>query len=317
MKTSKAWSGLVLVTMLITGCAESVRPTSYPYPTGGQSVEQQLRDRGECEVWAKQQTGYDPATETAVGAAVGAAIGALGGTAAGAAIGAATCSAGGGVAIGAATGAVGGAVVGGTYKYAKSREGFDQAFYACMSARGTGAVATAPAPAGSQGTPSAQAPPGEPRKINLLAASNGGQVLLAPNDAWLQTIDGKLGGIGSTPPPFDSGSEAVYAFKDEQPATFDTFSVFIPGANGWNAKEFELLVGKDSPTGSFRSLGKFQTQNVKVMKTQGWQEFKFPEVTATYLKVKVLSNHDRPMGFTSIQLHEFQLLGTFHEKATR
>lgn len=47
-----------------------------------------MRDQNECMEVAKQQTGYDPATDTAKGAGVGAAIGTLGGAAAGAVIGA-------------------------------------------------------------------------------------------------------------------------------------------------------------------------------------------------------------------------------------
>jgi hypothetical protein len=31
------------------------------YPARGQSSEQQLKDKGECHVWAVQQSGFDPA----------------------------------------------------------------------------------------------------------------------------------------------------------------------------------------------------------------------------------------------------------------
>jgi hypothetical protein len=33
----------------------------FAYPKGGQSVEQQTRDRAECHTWAVSQTGFDPA----------------------------------------------------------------------------------------------------------------------------------------------------------------------------------------------------------------------------------------------------------------
>jgi hypothetical protein len=33
----------------------------FAYPKGGQSVEQQGRDRAECHDWAVSQTGFDPA----------------------------------------------------------------------------------------------------------------------------------------------------------------------------------------------------------------------------------------------------------------
>jgi hypothetical protein len=80
------------------------------YPAKGQSAEQQNKDKGECHVWAVQQSGFDPAQAQAApppaqqgpqgerargaarGAAVGAAAGAIGddagkGAAAGAAAG--------------------------------------------------------------------------------------------------------------------------------------------------------------------------------------------------------------------------------------
>lgn len=153
MKTARVWSGLVLLAVIVSGCAESVRPTAYPASVQG-------GDRAQCEAWAKQQTGYDPATETATGAAVGGVVGAVGGAAAGAAIGAATGSAGRGAAIGAAVGGVGGAVAGGAYKYAKSREGFDRAFASCMAARGypTGGVTQA-SPAAPVAPPATTPPP--------------------------------------------------------------------------------------------------------------------------------------------------------------
>src|SRR5579875_1916898 len=72
-----------------------INTTVYAYPTQGQTPQQQDRDRYECYVWAKQQTGFDPSapnvpaqarvrvvngpppgTGTAVGAVTGAVIGA-------------------------------------------------------------------------------------------------------------------------------------------------------------------------------------------------------------------------------------------------
>mgnify|MGYP001826937637 CR=1 FL=1 len=68
----------------------------YYYPTKGQSNEQQERDRFECYLWAKKQTGYDPSqkqlaphqrieiqsatppgSDTAIGAITGAIIGSV------------------------------------------------------------------------------------------------------------------------------------------------------------------------------------------------------------------------------------------------
>lgn len=119
---------LALITLTLLGACASPRrtvervslpaspapiesPKLYAYPTTGQSVEQQDRDRFECHHWAIKQTHFDPSdarhvsrervevvpvpppgTHTAVGAVTGAVIGAAvashHNTASGAAIGA-------------------------------------------------------------------------------------------------------------------------------------------------------------------------------------------------------------------------------------
>jgi uncharacterized protein YceK len=129
----------LVVTGILSGCATTSAPSGPPrvaYPMKKQSTEQQRRDESDCQGWAKQHTGYDPATETARGAGIGAVLGALGGAATGAAVGAATGNAGKGAAVGAVVGGVGGAAVGGGYKYSKSKEGYAEAYGACMSGRG-------------------------------------------------------------------------------------------------------------------------------------------------------------------------------------
>ena len=133
----RVMAGLIVIAFGITvaGCA-GTQPSVYAYPAKGQTAEQQSRDTNDCQAWAKQQTGFDPTTDTAKGAGMGALIGALGGAAAGAAIGAATGSPGTGAAIGAAAGGIGGAGVGGTLGYTKNKDGYDRAYAACMSTRG-------------------------------------------------------------------------------------------------------------------------------------------------------------------------------------
>ena len=120
--------------------------------------------------------------------------------------------------------------------------------------------------------------------MNVLSAENGGHVVVATNDQWSYAIDGdeknwQYIDIGVV------GSWAVYGFKNDKPATFDTFKVLILGTESWNLKEFELLAGNDSATGKFESIGKFQTQNIRFFK-EPYQEFKFPPVKARYLKVR-------------------------------
>jgi hypothetical protein len=76
---------LAAVALVLAGCASASQPSVAVYPAKGQTAAQQERDSAECQTWAKQQTGYDPAVDTAKGAGVGAVLGAVGGAAAGAA----------------------------------------------------------------------------------------------------------------------------------------------------------------------------------------------------------------------------------------
>jgi hypothetical protein len=104
------------------------------FPAKGQTPQQQARDEGECQTWAKGNTGIDPlavAAQAATPPPVSAppaetgrrrggerVRGAAGGAAAGAAVGAIAGDAGKGAAIG----AVGGAVAGGARKRRNERE---------------------------------------------------------------------------------------------------------------------------------------------------------------------------------------------------
>lgn len=137
MKAVERWCAVVVFASIAAGCATTQQPGYYAYPQRGQTPEQVNRDQYECQMWAKQQTGYvSGAGETARGAGAGAVLGALGGAAVGVVGGAITGHAGMGAAVGAATGAVGGALSGGGTAYGKGHDGFDRAYAACMSARG-------------------------------------------------------------------------------------------------------------------------------------------------------------------------------------
>jgi Sad1 / UNC-like C-terminal len=136
--------------------------------------------------------------------------------------------------------------------------------------------------------------------INLLDPKKGGQVMAETKDVWLNTINGKENSYFE----FDWDEWAIYAFKDERPATFDTFAVLIPG-KGNNMKDFELLAGNDSPTGNFDSIGTFTTTNARLTKSL-YQEFKFPPVTAKYLKVQLQSGWEDHRG---ARVFQFRLFG--------
>lgn len=144
---------------------------------------------------------------------------------------------------------------------------------------------------------------GQPSRINLFSPENGVQLLVASNDYWAATIDGKE---DQAQVYYGLGKEAVYGFKNEQAATFDTFAMLIGETSDNNVKEFELLAGNDSPTGSFVSIGKFSPRNAKLFKTP-YQTFTFPPVTAKYLKIKILSTQS---GVAHPLAWEYQLLGS-------
>jgi hypothetical protein len=140
---------------------------------------------------------------------------------------------------------------------------------------------------------------------NLLAPNNGGQVIVATSNNWLKTIDGN-----EDAKEFRWEEWAVYAFRDEQTATFETFAVLIP-AEGENVKEFELLAGNDSPTGKFDSIGKFTPTNARFIKSP-YQNFTFSPVTAKYLKVRLISGWVRSNLYPMI-VYQFRLFGRLKE----
>ena len=142
--------------------------------------------------------------------------------------------------------------------------------------------------------------------MNLLSSANGGHLMAAPADSWQSAIDDNVdrwdyiqAGTG----------DGVYAFKDEQAATFDTFMMLIPDTSGMNIKDFELLAGNDTPLGTFRSIGQFQTKNIRLYPSP-WQEFKFEAVRARYFKLHVISAWDAGWK-TMPKVNEWQLLGGF------
>lgn len=153
--------------------------------------------------------------------------------------------------------------------------------------------------------PGSGSPPGSAPSegINLLAPSEGGQVLVAPELDWQKSISGKDAdtvGFSCTRLP----AEAVYAFKDERPASFSHFEMLIAASGQW-VKDFELQAADDSPLGTYRSLGKFTTQNLRLMKGP-YQDFGFPQTTARYLKLRVLSAYT---GDCSDALSQIRLMG--------
>jgi TIR domain-containing protein len=167
-----------------------------------------------------------------------------------------------------------------------------------------GAAATEAREQGASPAPSPAAP--ATGRINLLSSANGGHLMAAPTDSWRYPIDDD----STNWQYIQAGSgDAVYAFKDERPATFDTFLMLITDTSGLNIKEFELLAGSDAPLGGFESIGRFHTQNIRLYPSP-WQEFTFRPVRAKYFKLHVISAWDAGWN-TSPKVVEWQLLGRF------
>jgi hypothetical protein len=130
------------------------------YPARNQSAEQSERDKGECNVWAQQQTGVNPMSAPGPVAAAPPPPpqgGVLRGAARGATVGVIGGAIGGDAGKGAAIGAAGGALIGGfrqrdqrkaqeqayhqsqqqqTQQYEQARASFTRAYAACLEGRG-------------------------------------------------------------------------------------------------------------------------------------------------------------------------------------
>lgn len=121
--------------------------------------------------------------------------------------------------------------------------------------------------------------------INLVAQANGGMLLMGGNDDWIKLTDGDIAGRVAL-----YTGEGVWAFRDEKPAMIEAVDIMIPQGGDYNLKDFEILVGDEGPTGAFRSVGKFTTQNTR-LQPEGWQRFVFPKVQAKYVKLVFLTDH--------------------------
>jgi hypothetical protein len=161
----------------------------------------------------------------------------------------------------------------------------------------------APEPHGSNATPAPSPTTIQQGEFtNLLASGNGGHLILATSEDFRRTIVGSeaYGVVGGHSP-----EEAVYGFRDGAAATFASFKMLVTQATPSNVKTFELLVSNDSPTRGFRSIGRFEVQNV--IFADPYQEFRFPSVKARFLKIRLLSNQN---GYKNpFEIREFQLLG--------
>ena len=139
-------------------------------------------------------------------------------------------------------------------------------------------------------------------KISLLKDSEGRKTLSCSGTycSGFAQSEGKHGFNKFTDDAVFVANEVVYEFKDGKCATFDTFTVIAnPTLQNFNEEEFELLVGQDSPTGKFESIGKFTVDGQTTFRT-----FHFEPQVGRYFKVKKLT------GATLIHsTYKFQLWG--------
>jgi hypothetical protein len=140
-----------LMAMLITITVAPVVMAAemYVYPANGQTPDQQKADEYQCYDWAKGQTGFDPMKDSTVAAPQqqqgGAVRGAVGGAAVGVIIGDNSESAGKGAAVGALAGrarqnranrAAEQNVQAQQSAVQANREGYNNAYKACLTGRG-------------------------------------------------------------------------------------------------------------------------------------------------------------------------------------
>ena len=151
IRAMQLFLGIAVLSFACTAAAQK----PIVYPAKGQSMQQQSQDEAQCNAWAKQSTGIDPAVVASspppppTGPAVGGGQ-RLGGAAAGAAGGAALGAIGGKPGKGAAAGAVVGTMAGGhqarQQQAAQNRQAqaqqqdliqtYYRAYGACMEGRG-------------------------------------------------------------------------------------------------------------------------------------------------------------------------------------
>ena len=151
LRAMQLFMGMAALSWACTAAAQ----TPVVYPAKGQSAQQQSQDETQCNAWAKQSTGIDPAVVASspppqqTGPAVGGGPrvgGAARGAAGGAAIGAIAGDAGKGAAAGAVVGTMAGGRRARQQRTAQNEQAqaqqqgaiqtYDRAYSACMEGRG-------------------------------------------------------------------------------------------------------------------------------------------------------------------------------------
>ncbi|MDI6759720.1 MAG: hypothetical protein QMD05_02720 [Candidatus Brocadiaceae bacterium] len=124
-----------------------------------------------------------------------------------------------------------------------------------------------------------------PQEINLLAVSQGGQIIASSNNKMFsQLIDGREETIS----PLSPGQEAVFAFKDKKIVTLEKIAVPIFGSYIRNIKEILIWTStSENPLKGYEPAGRFEVANL-AFADDPYQEFVFDKpVRARYLKIKL------------------------------
>jgi hypothetical protein len=144
-------TGIFMVLTMMAGSAFC--NDVYVYPAKGQDQQQIDKDKSDCYLWAKQQTGFDPAVQAPPQQAQAQAGGGVQGAARGALLGVAVGAIAGDAGKGAAIGAASGGLIGGMRQhdrnaqqqaaqqnqaayYDQQRNNFNRAYQGCLEGRG-------------------------------------------------------------------------------------------------------------------------------------------------------------------------------------
>jgi tetratricopeptide (TPR) repeat protein len=136
--------------------------------------------------------------------------------------------------------------------------------------------------------------------VNLLAPDQGGQAKRVPKANWQGLISGKEDDYVTA----YNGDEAVYGFRQDRPATFSRFAILIKEASQYNPKEIEILAANELQSEAFRSLRRCTIENALIVGVP-YQECDFPETTAKYVKIRLVSGY----GSSWTYLTQIRVLG--------
>ena len=117
------------------------------------------------------------------------------------------------------------------------------------------------------------------KRLSLLLPEHGGRMLAGDSPLMAKLADG-LTDLGSN----QYESWAVFGFKDSRTALIDQVDFYVGLST--NPVVFELLVGNESPTGPFTSVGAFRPFDGLLTETP-FQPFPFEAVRARYVKFQL------------------------------